>query len=135
MAFLNWSDEFSTGVAAYDAEHKKLMAMINELHDAMTAGTAKSKLGDILDRLVTYTVEHFNHEERVLARHNYPGLAEHKRQHELLKKQVLEFRAKASSGASLFSIELSKFLKDWLLQHIQREDKKYGAFLEAKAVA
>ena len=134
MAFLSWSNEFSTGVASYDAEHKKLAAMVNELHDAMTEGKASSKLGDILDRLVAYTVEHFNHEEKVLARHDYPDLARHKQQHEQLKTQVLDFRAKLATGSSQISIALLKFLKDWLLEHIQKEDKKYGPFLNAKGV-
>ena len=98
MAFLTWSNEFSTGVATYDAEHKQLIAMINDLHDSMMVGAAKSKLGKVLDGLITYTVEHFNHEERVLTRYDYPGLADHRHQHELLKKQVQEFRAKAASG-------------------------------------
>lgn len=134
MAFLTWSNEFSTGVATYDFEHKKLIAMINELHDGMMVGAAQSKLGKILDGLIAYTVEHFSHEERVLTRYDFTDLADHKHQHELLKKQVLEFRAKLSNGTGNISIELLKFLKNWLLQHIQKEDKKYGAFLNAKGV-
>jgi hemerythrin-like metal-binding protein len=133
MAFMKWTYKFSTGVAVYDAEHKTLFSLINNLHDSMT-GVGDARLSEILDGVVNYTIQHFDHEERVLALRNYPGLEDHKRQHELLKAKVQAFRDTLSSGNSQIYIALLRFIKQWLLKHIQKEDKAYSAFLNAKGV-
>jgi hemerythrin len=135
MPLMKWSDEFSVGVGKFDSEHQQLMAMINELYDGMMAGNAADKIDEILNRLLAYTAEHFRHEEAVFEKYGYPDRAAHHGHHEQLKLQVVEFRNRAAqSKGCQFAIELSKFLKEWLLQHIQKEDKRYGAFLNTKGI-
>jgi hemerythrin len=135
MAFLKWTEEYSVGVAVYDAEHMQLMAMVNDVYESMFSDAARVTLRSVLNGLIAYTERHFKHEEDMLAQAGYPLLNEHKMQHDLLKNQVLEFSGKASdTNDSLMSIEISKFLKTWLLEHIQKEDKKYGQYLNAKGI-
>ena len=55
MPLMNWTEKLSVGVAVIDDDHKKLVAMVNELYDAMQAGRGKDTLGRILDGLVQYT--------------------------------------------------------------------------------
>lgn len=44
--------------------------------------------------------------------------------------QVIEIQGKYKSGViSTLSIEVMQFLKNWLVKHIQIEDKKYGPHL------
>jgi hemerythrin-like metal-binding protein len=135
MAFLNWNPGFSVGVNTFDQEHKGLIALINELHDKMHAGQGKEVLGAILKKLIDYTVRHFEHEEIELKRHGYPQLREHQAQHDKLKQKVTEFHNRLTIGYNgLIAIETLKFLKSWLEQHIQQEDKAYGRFLNSKGV-
>jgi hemerythrin len=135
MAFLYWGPQLSLGVSTFDDEHMGLIAVINELHDSMQAGQGKDVLGKILDKLIDYTVRHFEHEEIELTRHGYPQLREHKSQHEKLKQKVAEFKNRLSIGYSgLIAVEMLKFLKTWLEQHIQQEDKAYAKFLNGKEV-
>jgi hemerythrin len=42
MPLMQWNDKLSTGVATVDADHKKLVAMVNELYDGVVAGTART---------------------------------------------------------------------------------------------
>ena len=37
MALITWTDNLSVSVTEVDEQHKKLVAMINELNEAMTA--------------------------------------------------------------------------------------------------
>ncbi|GAA0533550.1 hemerythrin-like metal-binding protein [Rhizomicrobium palustre] len=135
MAFLNWSQSFSVGVKAFDDEHKGLMAIINELHDKLQAGKGKDVLASILDKLIRYTVEHFQHEEAELKRLGYPKFREHQAQHEKLKVKVTEFRNRLTIGYNgLIAIEMMKFLKSWLEQHILHDDKAYGNHLNSKGL-
>ena len=125
----------SVGIASIDAEHKKLVAMLNELFDGVSAGKGREALGRVLDQLVDYTQVHFGNEERFFAQYGYPESAPHKKEHEDLAKQVLDVQRKYNSGASsALSMEVMSFLKNWLIKHIQGSDMKYAPFLKAKGV-
>jgi len=64
-------------------------------------------------------------------------LARHKSEHEKLVKQVIDLQAKfqAQAMGGVLTMTVMSFLKDWLVTHIQGEDKKYGVFLNAKGIS
>ncbi len=135
MALMTWNDKMSVGVAMIDDEHKKLVAMLNELYDGVQSGHGKDALGKILDGLISYTAGHFKHEEKLFADTGYPAAAAHKKEHDDLTKQVLDVQAKYKSGATgTLSLEVMNFLKNWLVNHIQGTYKKYGPHLNAKGI-
>ena len=50
-------------------------------------------------------------------------------------QQVLDVQQKYSSGASAaLSIDVLRFLKSWLINHIQGSDQKYRPHLNAKGI-
>ena len=75
MPLMEWNEKLAVGVALLDADHHKMVGMINDLYDAIKTGNSKEVLGLILDRLVNYTRFHFSHEEQFFARTNYPEAA------------------------------------------------------------
>lgn len=130
-----WSDEkMSVGVKVFDEQHKKLIAMINDLDDAMSKGKGNTVLSGLFSKLVAYTADHFKAEEKLLTQHSYPMLADHLVEHEKLTKQALEYKANFESGKLTVSVQLINFLKDWLQKHILNTDKKYGPFLNEHGV-
>lgn len=131
---LNWNDSFSVNVGEVDNQHKKLVSLINRLHEAMGQGKSKEVLAAILAELVNYTKIHFAYEERLMQTHGYPDLAAHKLQHDRLTSQVMEFAQEFSAGRTMLSIDLMHFLKNWLQTHIKGTDKKYSPFLASKGV-
>lgn len=134
MAIMTWNSTLSVNVKQFDDQHMKLVNMVNELHDAMKIGKGNEALGHILNGLINYTASHFADEEKIMSLHAFPGLAVHKAEHEKLVKQVLDLQQKFKSGHSILSNEVMTFLKNWLVNHIQGEDKKYGAHLNAKGI-
>jgi hemerythrin len=135
MAYFTWDDSYSVGVKEFDDHHKRLMELINQLHDAMRAGKAAQELGPVIDNLLQYTDFHFSAEEARLAALGYPALRKQKTEHEAFKVKVVDFRDKALKGQLGLSIEVSGFLKEWLTTHIKVEDKKYEAFCKSKNVS
>src|ERR1035438_4801402 len=105
QAMFEWKNEYSVNLASIDAQHKKLFAIAEELHEAMRTGQTKPVLSKILDRLVQYTVTHFAQEEGLMKLHGYPDFAAHKSAHEALKKQVLDFQREFEAGETFISIE------------------------------
>lgn len=128
MALIDWDESLSVNVWAIDLQHKKLVAMINDLHDAMKSGKGKDVLGKILSGLVIYTDTHFKAEEKYFAQFNYPDTAAHMKEHAAFVKKVSDFQHDFEAGRLTVSIDTLYFLRDWLRGHIQGTDKKYSAF-------
>ncbi len=135
MALFSWKDEFSVSVKKFDDHHKKLIGLINELHDSMLTGKQQAVIGKILNSLADYTKYHFAEEEKLMVAYGYPGLVEHRAQHEAFVGKVADCIEKYESGRLAISLEVMNFLRDWLKGHILTTDKKYTAFFAANKVA
>jgi len=135
MPLMTWNEKLSVKVASLDDDHKKLVAMLNQLFDAINSGHGKESLGKTLDDLIAYAKMHFEHEEKFFSQTNYPDFAAHKLEHEKFTQQVLEVQKKCKNGASgTLSLELMNFLKNWLVEHIQGKDQAYGPYLNSKGI-
>jgi hemerythrin len=128
MSYIDWSDTLSIRVPEMDNQHKILVKMLNDLHDAMKAGNGRSVIGPIISKLVSYTKTHLANEEKFLESINYAFLNSHKTEHRKLTEQVLELQAKYNSGDMSVAPKLMTFLRDWLVGHIQKVDRMYGDY-------
>lgn len=122
------------GITEFDEQHKKLIALINKLYDAMKEGDGKKVLKDILNELIAYAKYHFESEEKYFVEFNYSGKAEHVEEHNSFRKSVSDLKKRSDEGKPVFTMELMTFLKQWLVTHIMDSDKKYGKFLNEKGV-
>jgi len=128
MSLIEWNTKLSVTVFEFDEEHKQLIGMINSLHEAMKSGKGKELLTKILDDATEYTRKHFAHEEKLMVQYRYPEYKAHKELHDEFIKTVTEFRKKHDHKL-LQAGQLLNILKDWLVNHINNVDKKYGPFL------
>ena len=135
-AFIEWTETLSVGDSAIDQQHKHLIHIINQLHEAMRNQTARTHLGELLDQLIdqliAYTHVHFSYEEGRLQTCGYPHLTAHQRLDAELLSQVHDLQNKFSQGKRTINMELMGFLKTWLTQHIQSEDKRYSPYLRGQ---
>lgn len=133
-AGFEWSARYSVKVNAMDAQHKRLFEIINELYTAVRSGHGKDVAGGVLRHLIDYTVQHFAAEEKLMEQNGYPSLAAHRAEHRALTDKVLAFKKDFDGGAVGITPELMSFLQNWLTNHIQTVDQKYGDFLNSKGV-
>ncbi len=134
MPLFQWTPELSVNVKEIDNQHRKLVDLINLLHDSMKSGKGKDVMGKVLNDLADYTVYHFGTEERLFQKYGYIEYPQHKKEHDELTKQALDVKSKFEAGQTTVTIEVMNFLKDWLNHHIRYSDKKYSAFLNSKGV-
>ncbi|MGD0097197.1 MAG: bacteriohemerythrin [Terracidiphilus sp.] len=134
MPLVVWSDKLSVGIKNIDEQHTVLFDTINELHAAMIKGQARTIVGELLARLLTYTRNHFSDEERMLESSGYPDLPQHRVLHRNLTKQVEDYIARFQSGDLTLSTDLAGFLSDWLKKHIQGTDQLYGPYMNQRGV-
>ena len=132
--FFKWDDSLSVKVTEIDRQHKKLVALVNQLFDAMKGGQGDDVLEQILDELVNYTQSHFATEERLMKKFGYQNYDEHKQEHTALVKQVAELQEKFHKRKASLSSDVFNFLKGWLVNHIKGTDKRYSSFFNDNGV-
>lgn len=129
MGLFAWSEDLNVGNKFIDDDHKKLVAMVNSFHDAMEQGRGNDVIGKVLHNLVIYTKEHFSREEAEMQRIKYPKYLAHKLEHDKLIKEVADLQTGFTSGKTMLTMKISKFLRDWLLTHIKQTDQQLAEAL------
>lgn len=128
--YVEWKPFYSVGDATIDAQHKRLLGIIDELYAATRGTHDAAHVKAIIDQLVEYTMSHFAHEEQVMWACAYPDFEMHKALHEEMRRRSLEFQA---NPQSLAENDLLQFVKSWWVRHIQNQDRKYAPYLNATA--
>jgi hemerythrin-like metal-binding protein len=130
MQLIEWDERLSVGISAIDDQHRKLIGMINSLHQAQRLGREQDVLEGGLDAVVDYTRRHFAFEEELIASAGYPHLAEHRVLHGNFLAHMEQFRERGrqASRAGL-TLESMTFLREWLLDHIEGVDQRYAPYV------
>lgn len=134
MPLIKWNDNCCIGVREIDEQHMELVGIINKLFEEMKAGKGAEAMGDLLNNLVEYTMYHFSTEDRHMTATDYPRFVEQKEDHDMFTKQVVALQRSFLEGDTLVTIETLKFLQDWFSNHLLKEDKELGSYLNGKGV-
>jgi len=129
-----WTEAYRVNVAEFDRQHQDLFDAINELDQALRTGEGDAVLDPLLDKLMNYALEHFAAEESLMTKHKFPGLQEHREQHELFRHKMAAFLASRKAHKAGVPVSLLFFLRDWLKNHLLKTDKQYSSFLNARGV-
>ncbi len=84
-----------------------------------------------LEQLLETAKSHFQHEEGLMASHEFPGLIFHKRDHDYLLQSLMNFTSALSHGTVPFSPDMGVNLRSWLTYHIKKYDDVYVGFIES----
>ena len=122
---IEWQEEYNLGFKEIDEQHKKLVKLIDRLNDAICQSKIKEEVGIILRELIEYNQHHFSTEEKYFDKFEYENSAEHKEEHRKFEKDILNFNDNFKNNESEVSFKLIDFLEDWLIGHLEGEDKKY----------
>ena len=131
MAY-QFTKELETGNALIDQEHRELIDAVNRLLEACGKGQGRAEVAQTAQFLQSYTVKHFQDEERLQIQFRYPEYERHRGYHEAFKKTVAELMRKLNEeGPTIVLVgEVNTTLAGWLINHIKKEDKKLAAYLQ-----
>jgi len=129
---MQWKEEFSVGVDAFDQDHKILFDLVNQFEIAESTGKSTDHIKAVLDTLVDYTKTHFKREEDMMEKYGYIDTVTHRQAHKRLAEQVISFCDLYESGDTSISNDLVAFMNNWLQIHILDEDMDYKDFLSGK---
>ena len=123
MGIVTWSDElYGIGHETIDSQHKRLIQMINDLHDSLARGHVSEGIKRAIVGIVEYTQTHFADEERVMEELGWRRLDEHRKKHHALIRDVRRLLIRLRSGDDIGPLELLGFFRTWLMEHIEGED-------------
>jgi hemerythrin len=131
MSTFAWNDSYSVHVHQFDAQHRKLFEIINSLADAMRVGKGENVIREVVGQLAVYTRTHFLQEEVAMRQTGYPDLPSHQDQHNKLMAEVEKHKKDLDQGRKPNLVAVLNFVQNWLVQHIQKSDKKYSDHLNA----
>lgn len=137
--FLKWNNIYSVNVKEIDDQHKKIFDIINKFYESKKhKGT--DDLIAIIEDLKQYGNYHLETEEKYFEEFDYPDKESHIAEHEGYRKKIIEFEEKIIKfkNGEIVSDEcvsnLTIFLRDWWINHIQNSDQEYSHFFNDKGL-
>jgi len=132
MKIFQWTALFETGLVEVDAQHQRLVELVNDLADKIDSGEPE-QLKATLVALAKYTVYHFQCEEQLM---NAAGVDQdhaqrHIETHRLFVKQVSDWIEHQHEDAQIALPQLLDYLANWLIFHILGDDQSMGRQIAA----
>jgi len=127
MGPIEWREQFSTGIASVDHEHRELVALVNHVRAQLVAGSpadiVQARLGELHDAIAA----HFALEERIMRERRYGGYAPHKEDHERLLDDIRDImESHVADPAAL----LAERLASWFGTHFRTFDAELHRIID-----
>lgn len=122
---IEWQSKYILDYPIVDEQHKELVLNINKLFDMLSGNSSDVISFRIIKDLADYAVYHLKTEEGLMLDYKYPFMVEHINSHNVLRNKIKEITNHVKQGnMEIMSVNLLKFLLDWLNEHITKEDKR-----------
>jgi len=119
-----WTDDLSVGNASIDADHKKLIVMVNGL-ETMIKARDNFALPQALEQFEHHLYMHFLNEEKIAQAVNFP-FDQNKLEHQYVLKEFQHMKGELIAKNGIWSDgaaeHYSHFLSDWITDHVVKED-------------
>lgn len=139
--FFEWRDEWSCGVEIIDRQHRQLAETFNKIveiylnTDKQADSAQRSKqLHSQLNIFYEQVREHFNDEEGLMCKANYPGQTDHAREHLMLVAELKRDIRYIEEEPETINIDALCSLKTWFISHILGSDKEFSNFLHSHSL-
>jgi hemerythrin len=124
---LTWSDEFNTGIADIDRDHRQLADTLNRLETALNQGLGSRHVLEIITFLDAYAQQHFAREEGCMACGLCRKAEQNKAEHAVFLRKLEQARERVEGSpvaGAYVALQLHRDLCDWFVNHILRVDSE-----------
>jgi hemerythrin len=132
MKFIEWKDEFNTGIKEIDNQHRGLFDIINKLTSTNRIDPEGRYFFITFSKLIDYARLHFLTEERYMRDAGYSNLDEHQKEHGNFLAAVTNMLQKLENKVPQTENDILTFLKEWYQEHILGSDREYIEPLKRK---
>jgi hemerythrin len=135
MPIVEWDDRFLLGNQEIDRHHEHLVELLNRTYDYFTGDATLEQIQGVITELSDYADYHFDCEEQWMSDTSYPQRAEHKIEHEIFVRRIIEIQNGLYKNHKDLAFDLLVLLTNWFTKHILTTDSNYGHFVAANSNA
>ncbi|MBN1951007.1 MAG: bacteriohemerythrin [Bacteroidales bacterium] len=128
VLFMQWRPDFNLGIEEMDNQHKKIVELINTLHEAFLENSTGEILKDIFSELIDYADYHFKAEEALFKKYNFPFAEEHIKMHVHFTEKINSLKKQYEQGVPV-TFRVISFMQKWLTNHILDADREYASLV------
>jgi hemerythrin len=129
MSKFNWTPEISVGNEHIDSQHQALFNLMEQFYQATIKGGERQLIQSTLEKLKTYTKEHFEDEEKLMLDIGYPDAHSHKTKHDELIAEVNRLIEQYHRLNDVKTIDLLVVMFDWIANHIESSDLQFKPYV------
>ncbi|MCX7176752.1 MAG: bacteriohemerythrin [Proteobacteria bacterium] len=135
-----WRNEYSVGVADIDAQHQRLLELLNKVNAMNPEGLAPmARTGEVMKLLESfneYAAYHFLSEEALMREHIEANedTVKHIVAHRSYWSIISTFKKRFQEGDEKVNGELVEYLNRWWINHILETDQQLGRELNRRGV-
>jgi hemerythrin len=118
MASRLWTSDLTIGNDAQDAEHRKLVSLIDMVIASVNCRADTSATVHQLANLIACVQPHFAEEEAMMLEWECVSLASHAAEHRRRLQQLRNLLLKVESAEAVSQLSMHYFMREWLRQHI-----------------
>lgn len=128
---IEWNECEVTGIPRIDADHRMVLALVNELTVAIRVNSPAEVMNATFDTLIRRVDEHFREEEAEFAALPQARADGHTAEHLAVAALTRDLKAAWQGGgaATLDDLALKRFARAWL-RHIHTADLELAAALK-----
>ncbi|MBK8575158.1 MAG: hemerythrin family protein [Elusimicrobia bacterium] len=124
-----WRPELELGVDMMDRHHRRMVTLCGEMaHPGGGRGGSRAA-SELFLELVGLTAMHFEAEEELMRRSDYPGRMDHQDRHHELSRLLLTWERRARCQTVPLNSSFLQHLNQWVENHILGSDKGFSRFL------
>lgn len=127
---VEWLERYKTGDELVDTTQKKLFDLTNEF----LASDDLTVLRPVIVSLCKQARAHFELEEALMRRMNYPEIDAHSAQHQRLLERLIGRSMDVGKG-HMNKPAIAALMRDWAENHVPVEDVQLARFLAASSAA
>lgn len=127
---IEWQERYAVGVAVIDGQHREMLELVNRLLQGLRDGREREALVETLRELVRATEHNIATEERLMQEHGLSPV-HHADAHTRLLEAIRRFDLRLDPQGLAAS---ASWLREWLLGHIDEDDRPFAEQLRARGV-
>lgn len=133
MSKIILDEKYRTGHRQIDEQHAKLLEYLKNAVEGLKNkhGDGREGLLNLIQDIKVYAKIHLDYEEAQMLKEEYPDIKNHTILHDSFREKVLEVEKQAKYTHEELK-KLATYIRDWFVNHILVEDKKFGDFLNKK---
>ncbi len=127
------SVDFSFGICQIDDEHNLIDQLLKKLETDQDGPLAPELTGEVLADLYDHTFNHFNYEEELMRVTGFPGIQEHRREHQEIISRLNDLLEQSStqSGQSL-GHDIIEIINNGIIRHTDNLDRGFHTWFSNK---